>query len=221
MRRTVISREAYLGRWQELHGGYDPRSSRWVGPWLSFIYALARPLARVGVVPDSVTVFGGVVSAAVAVMCWSGGRWVLLAAFVVGAAGILDSLDGAVAVVSNRVTRWGAVLDSLTDRVSDGLYLLALWLVGAPAGLCVAAGALMALLEFVRARAAAVGLSEVGVITVGERPTRVAVVAMFLLGSGIYVGSSAWWAAAGAWASLAVGIVALFQLVAVVRHRLS
>jgi phosphatidylglycerophosphate synthase len=221
MARTVPSRSDYLDRWQTLHGGYDPRTSKVVGPWLSFVYAVARPFARLGVPPDAVTLLGVAVSAAVVWLCWLGDRWVLAAAFVVGASGVLDSLDGAVAVLTDRVTRWGAVLDSVVDRVSDALYLVALWLVGAPAGVCVAAGVVLFTQEYARARATAVGLDDVGIVTIGERPTRVIVVAMFLLGAGIYVGSAPWWAALGAWASLVIGVIALTQLLVVVRRRLT
>jgi phosphatidylglycerophosphate synthase len=221
MTRNVLSRADYLDRWRTLHGGYDPRSSRLVGPWLSTIYALARPFARIGVPPDVVTLLGLAVSGVVVWLCALGGRWVLLAAFVVGASGILDSLDGAVAVLTDRVTRWGAVLDSVVDRVSDVLYLVALWLVGAPAWACVLAGVVVLVHEYARARATAIGMDDVGVVTIGERPTRVIVVAMFLLGAGLYAGSASWWAALGAYASLAVGAVALVQLLVVVRRRLA
>jgi CDP-diacylglycerol--glycerol-3-phosphate 3-phosphatidyltransferase len=221
MSREVLSRSAYLDRWQVLHGGYDPRSSRLVGPWLTVIYTLARPFARIGVPPDVVTLLGLAVSGSVVWLCALGDRWVLLAAFVVGASGVLDSLDGAVAVLADRVTRWGAVLDSVVDRVSDVLYLLALWLVGAPAWACVACGVVVLTQEYARARATAIGMDDVGIVTVGERPTRVIVVAMFLLGAGIYVGSASWWASLGAFASLGVGLVATTQLLVVVHRRLA
>ncbi len=217
----VLTREEYLDRWQVLHGGYDPRTSRLVGPWLRVVYALARPFARAGVAPDVVTLLGLAVSAVVVGLCHLGDRWVLLAAVVVGASGLLDSLDGAVAVLGDRVTTWGAVLDSVVDRCSDVLYLVALWLVGAPAWACVTAGVLLFTLEYARARAAAVGLADVGVVTVGERPTRVVVVAMFLLAAGVYPSSSSWWASLGAGVLVAVGAVALVQLLVVVRRRLA
>ena len=231
MPREVPTREEYLDTWQMLHGGYDPRSSPVVGPWLTLVYSCARPLARIGVPPDVVTLLGLVVSGVVVALCALGGRWVLLAAFVVGASGLLDSLDGAVAVLTGRASRWGAVLDSVVDRVSDLLYLVALWLVGAPAWVCVVTGAVVVVQEYARARATAVGMDDVGVVTIGERPTRVIVVAMFLLGAGIYTGagdvlsggpgSAAWWATLGAGVSLAVAVVALVQLVIVVRRRLA
>jgi CDP-diacylglycerol--glycerol-3-phosphate 3-phosphatidyltransferase len=221
MTREVLDRSAYLDRWQSLHGGYDPRSSRLVGPWLSLVYVCARPFARIGVPPDVVTLLGVLVSGIVVGLCALGGRWVLLAAFVVGASGLLDSLDGAVAVLADRATRWGAVLDSVVDRVSDMLYLVALWLVGAPAWVCAAAGVVVFTQEYARARATAIGLDDVGVVTIGERPTRVIVVAMFLLGAGIYLAAASTWAALGAGVSLGVGAVALVQLLVVVRRRLT
>jgi len=220
MLREVLGREEYLDRWQELHGGYDPRSSRLVGPWLVTVHALARPFARLGVPPDVVTLLGLVAAGVVAWLAALGDRWVLLAALVVAASGLLDSVDGAVAVLSGRVTRWGAVLDSVVDRLSDLLYVLALWLVGAPAGACLAAAVLLVTHEYTRARATAVGLDDVGIITVAERPTRVIVVAMFLLGAGIYPGAAEAWATAGAVALVVVGAVGLVQLLVVVRRRL-
>jgi CDP-diacylglycerol--glycerol-3-phosphate 3-phosphatidyltransferase len=138
----------------------------------------------------------------------------------VGLTGLTDSLDGAVAVMTGRESRWGAVLDSVVDRVSDVLYLVALAVVGAPLWACLVAGVLLFTQEYARARAAAVGLDDIGVLTVGERPTRVTVVAMFLLAAGIYPASAAWWASAGAYVSVGVGAIALVQLLVVVRRRL-
>jgi CDP-diacylglycerol--glycerol-3-phosphate 3-phosphatidyltransferase len=220
MAREVLSRTAYLDRWQELHGGYDPRSSRLVGPWLTLVLAVARPLARLGVAPDLVTLSGAVVSALVVWVVSLQGRWLVLAAVVVGLSGLLDSVDGAVAVLQRRASAFGAVLDSVVDRVSDVLYLVAFWVAGAPLGVCVGAGVVVMVQEYARARATALGMDDIGVVTVGERPTRVIVVAMFLLAAGVYPSEAHLWVTLGAWASLGVGVVALVQLLVVVRRRL-
>lgn len=220
MAREVPTREGYLDVWRSLHGDYDPRGSRLVHGWLSLVYVVARPFARIGVPPDVVTLLGLVVSGVVVALCALGGRWVLLAAVVVGLSGLVDSLDGAVAVLTGRSTRFGAVLDSVVDRGSDVLYLVALWVVGAPLVACVLAGVLVLTQEYARARATAVGMDDVGIITVGERPTRVIVVAMFLLAAGIYPASAAWWVGLGAWVSVGLAVVAFAQLLVVVRRRL-
>lgn len=216
----VLDRDGYFREWAALHGGYDPRESRLVGGWLTMAYVLARPLARMRVPPDLVTLLGLVVSAAAVGLAWLGGRWLVAAAAVVAASALVDNLDGAVAVMTRRTTRWGYVLDSVVDRLSDSLYLVALWLVGAPGWLCVLAGLVMGLHEYTRARAGAAGMDEIGVVTVWERPTRVIVTAMFLLGAGLYVPTAAGWATAGAAAWLTLGLVGLGQLLVVVRRRL-
>lgn len=218
---AVPTRQEYFERWSDLHGGYDPTGSPLVGGWLRVVYVCARPFAALRVPPDVVTFLGAAVSGVVVWLAALGGRWVLLAVVLVVVSGLLDGLDGAVAVLTDRVTRWGHVLDSLADRCSDGLYLVALWLVGAPAGVCVAGGAAAVLLEYTRARAGAGGMSEVGVVTVAERPTRVVITAAFLLGAGLYVSDAAAWASAGAWAWLGVSSVGFVQLLVVVRRRLT
>jgi len=145
----------------------------------------------------------------------------LLAALLVAASGVLDNLDGAVAVLSQRTSRWGFVLDSGCDRLADAAYCLALLLAGASAG-AAASGASLALLhEYVRARAAVAGMPEIGVVTISERPTRVIVTAMFLLGAGMYPGAAHLWAAAGAAAWVVLGVVGLVQLLLVVHRRVA
>ena len=96
-----------------------------------------------------------------AVPSWAGALLVLLSA-------LLDGLDGSVAVLRDRVTRHGAVLDGVGDRLCDLLFVLALVLAGAPWWLGIACGTGVLVLEGVRLLT-----GRVGTITVAERPTRV------------------------------------------------
>src|SRR5438874_2099870 len=119
-------REEYLARWSVTHGGVDTSRPGFVRGWLSVAYAAARPAARLGVPPSAVTVLGVVVAAAVVPLASAGGRWPLLVALVVLLSGLLDGVDGAVAVLTGRSTPWGSVLDSLADRCSDLAYVVGL-----------------------------------------------------------------------------------------------
>jgi CDP-diacylglycerol--glycerol-3-phosphate 3-phosphatidyltransferase len=212
-------RDAYFDAWTALHGGYDPRSNVLVRGWLTGAYAVARPIARLSVPPDAVTVAGVLVAGGVVALAATGDGWWLLAAGLVAVlAGLMDSLDGAVALQTGRTTRWGHVLDSVADRVSDLLLVGALYAAGAPGALCAAGGALMFLQEYARARAAAGGMAEVGVVTVWERPTRVIVTAVFL-GSAAALGDP--WPTLGAAAWTGLGVVGVAQLLVVVRRRLT
>ena len=216
--RELPDREGYVRRWSELHGGVPPDGL--VGGYLRVVYVLARPLARLGLPPDAVTAGGLLVAGAALVPAAAGGRWLLLAVAVVVVAAVLDGLDGAVAVLTGRVTAWGHLLDSVCDRVADACFVGTLWLAGAPGEVCVAGGALAWLQEYLRARAAAGGMTEVGVVTVSERPTRVIVTAMFLLGAGLFPAAAGTWATLGAMAWATLGAVGLLQLVLVARRRL-
>jgi phosphatidylglycerophosphate synthase len=214
-----MDRREYLARWSRLHGGASTGGI--VGWWLGIAHAAARPLVRAGLGPWPVTAAGILVAAAA---CWpasAGGRWPVLAAALAGASGLLDNLDGAVAVMTGRTSRWGFVLDSACDRLADAAYCLALLLAGAPAELAVAGAALAWLHEYVRARAAVAGMPEIGVVTISERPTRVIVTAMFLLGAGLYPGAGDLWVTAGAAAWTTIGLVGLGQLLVAVRRRLA
>jgi len=219
MDRARMNREEYLRRWSALHG--DASTTGPVRFWLGVSHAAAAPLARVGVRPNAVTIVGLLVSLLVVPLAMLGGRWVLLAVPVVVVSGLVDSVDGAVAVMTGRTTRWGFVLDSVCDRLADSAYVVALWALGAPGWLCVVGGGLAGLHEYTRARAVAGGMSQIGAVTVSERPTRVIVTTMFLLGAGLYVAAAPKWATAGAAAWATLGLIGLVQLLVVVRRRLT
>jgi phosphatidylglycerophosphate synthase len=206
--------DEYASDWQELHGGYDPRTgSLFVRWWLLFVYTVSRIVAGAGATPTTVTLGGVVLSAGVPALA----RPVpLLAAALVLLSAVADGLDGAVAVLAGRVSRLGGVYDALADRVSEACWLLALWLLGAPAWLVLAGGGLSWLHEYLRARAAAAGMAEIGVVTVAERPTRVilAVIGLVVAGFG-----GAVTVVAGVWCLLAA--VGFVQLLLAVRRALS
>ncbi|MBM2615212.1 CDP-alcohol phosphatidyltransferase family protein [Actinoplanes sp. LDG1-06] len=175
----------YATAWSGLHGGFDPRrASVLVRGWVRIAYGIGSWLGRRGIGPMAVTTAGLLVCLSVPVAAGTLGRWgLLLAAVLVLVAALADGLDGAVAVITGRATRLGYVYDSLADRLGEAAWLTAFWLAGAPGWLVVTAGAASWLHEYARARATAAGMSEIGVVTVAERPTRVLVAIFGLLAS--------------------------------------
>jgi CDP-diacylglycerol--glycerol-3-phosphate 3-phosphatidyltransferase len=188
--------------------------------WLTICYFCARPLAAIGLAPLAVTGAGLLVAIVVPVLAGIGGIWLWLAAVVTVLSGLLDNLDGALAALRGRATGFGAVADALADRVADTAYLLALWLLGAPGWLVGIGAGLTFLQEYARARAAGLGVDEVGVVTVWERPTRVILVAFLLLGCAIQPGAADRVALAGAAAAAAFAVAGLAQLVVFLRRAL-
>jgi len=205
--------------WSELHGGIRP--SPLVRGWLRLVHGLARsaPVARIP--PDVLSGMG--VAAAAGALAAAAGRWALLAALLVVLAGVLDGLDGAVALHTGRVRPLGAVVDAMADRLGDLLLVGVLLVLGAPTALCVAAGALVLLHEYLRSRAQAAGMPGVGAVTVAERPVRIVLPALAAVGTAVWPDGTPlaqWpWATlcAGLW--VVVAVVGLAQLgVAVIRH---
>ncbi|MDP9418073.1 MAG: CDP-alcohol phosphatidyltransferase family protein [Actinomycetota bacterium] len=217
----MLSRGEFLAGWSALHGGYDPGSSRVVRTWLALAYRLAVPLARMRVAPDALTYAGLLPPLVALAAAGAGGPWLLFAAAAVALTGVLDALDGAVAVLSRRTSSWGAVLDSVVDRCGDALFLVTLFVAGAPGWACVLAGVLTFLLEYARARAGCAGMREVGVVTAWERPARVVVVAMFLVAAGLLPSYGEPFLAVGCAVAVVLGVVAIGQLLIVVRRALT
>ncbi len=181
----MLSREEYLAAWSRWHGGTGTESAL-VRGWLSVAWALARPLA--GLPPIVATALGLVVAAAAVLPARAGSSWLLLAGVLVGLSGLLDSLDGALAIGTGRASRRGFVLDSVVDRLTEVAYAGALWVAGAPGWLAVSFGALCWLPDYLRARAGQAGVRETGDISVWERPTRVLMTGFTLVGAGVVAG---------------------------------
>jgi CDP-diacylglycerol--glycerol-3-phosphate 3-phosphatidyltransferase len=221
-----VTWEAYAAAWSALHGGFDPTTaSPVVRGWVRIAWRAGVLLGRLGIAPTTVTLFGLLLCALVPVAAL-GGPWGLVgAAFLVLAAGFADSFDGAVAVVTGRAGRAGFVVDSVADRLGEIAWLAALWVGGAPSWLVVLGGAVSWLHEYVRARATAAGMPDIGSVTVGERPTRVSVAISGLLVGGVAGLVHPSWAAvvitvaAAVWALL--GVVGFGQLVPAVRRALT
>jgi phosphatidylglycerophosphate synthase len=181
----VLSRDDYLAAWSRWHGGAGT-STPLVRGWLSLAYALARPLA--GLPPVVATVLGLLAAVAAIGPAHAGGLWMLAAGVLVGLSGLLDSLDGALAIGTGRASRRGFVLDSAVDRLTEAAYATALWAAGAPGWLAVVFGALCWLPDYLRARAGQAGVAETGALTVWERPTRVILTGLTTVGAGVVSG---------------------------------
>ena len=161
-------------------------------------------LARLGVPPNAITLAGLPAAGAAAYLVSTSQLWP--AGVVVLAAGLLDLMDGALARATRKVTRFGGLLDSVTDRITESIVLLGLLVMfvheasmeGAVLAFVSVVSSVM--VSYVRARAEGLGVEcEVGVMT---RPERVAA-----LGAGLIVAH--WWPTAilivlGALSALAV-----------------
>lgn len=139
--------------------------------------ALARPF--LGLDPNAVTLAGLVICAAGYIALLAG----YFAPFVVAviASSLADAIDGYVARASGRVTKLGAFLDSVSDRVEDvllGAALLELHLVEPREAVLLVAGFL--LVSYTRSRGESLGVEMAGV-GLAERGERLALILLTLL----------------------------------------
>lgn len=183
---------------------------------------LARGLLRRGVRPDAVTLVGtgGVVAGALAFYPRGDFFW---GSLVVTCFVLADVVDGTMARLSGRSTRWGAFLDSSLDRVGDAAVFggLVLWYAGRGADPVLAAVALWclvggALTSYVKARAEGLGATcEVGLAERAERLTLVLVTTGL---SGLFPWP--WLRAGGLWLLAVAALVTVLQRVVAVRRQL-
>lgn len=150
-----------LARWREPVAYY----LTWPAVWL---------LAKAFITPSTITWLGFLLAVGAALLIVSG--QLLAAGLVVLVAGYFDILDGALARYTNRTSRFGAVLDSVLDRLSEGVLLLGILVLyaGEHSVVMVALVGLALLgsllVSYIRARAEAAGLEcRVGLFTRTER----------------------------------------------------
>ena len=136
----------------------------------NFFEKIASGLASIGVGPNTITLSSLVVSgiAFLAMYCW---RSIPLFLIMILLSGLFDALDGALARITGTVSRFGAFLDSTTDRLSDTLYILSYLALGVNPYLIGFLLSFSLLISYTRSRAESLGLKMegVGIIERAER----------------------------------------------------
>lgn len=180
---------------------------------------VARGFVRLGISPDVVTIVGTVAAVVVSFTLVARGHLVsgpLLLGFIL----VTDSVDGQMARLTGRSSKWGAFLDSTLDRVSDASVFLAIALAtqsmegrtGTVAyGFALAIVPLALLVSYTRARGEAVGANAARGIA--ERTDRLVVSLAGCLAVGF--GAPQWVLA------VALGYVALASAITVIQRMVS
>ena len=136
---------------------------------------VASALLRAGITPNAITVVGTVGVLVGAIGFGARGKFVV-AVVIVTLSAFTDLIDGAMARRRGSASRFGALLDSTMDRISDGAVFgsVAYWLAttGQPRGAVAALVCLVAgqIISYVKARAEGLGLTaDVGIAERAER----------------------------------------------------
>ena len=158
----------FFKSWSELHG--NAKITGIVKGWLTISYLLVRPLAKLKITPNILSIFGflfGVLLYLKALTNWA----VILLTLSL----ICDGIDGSLAIITGKASKWGAMLDSVFDRVTEFFWALTFIAIGANKYVVIAALLIASVQEYLRARVGGLGLSEVGVVTIAERPVRASI----------------------------------------------
>jgi CDP-diacylglycerol--glycerol-3-phosphate 3-phosphatidyltransferase len=133
-------------------------------------------LGRLGLTPNALTVIGSLLTASVGLLVAQG--WFLAAGICLWLFSATDTLDGALARATNRVSVFGAFLDSVCDRYAEAAVFFGLvWYYQSTANALGVALAYLALVgslmvSYARARAEGVGLQGMDVGWF-QRPERI------------------------------------------------
>jgi CDP-diacylglycerol--glycerol-3-phosphate 3-phosphatidyltransferase len=196
--------------------------------WGGVFTPIARLLLRLGVSPDAVTLVGTLGVCAGALIFFPQGL-LLAGVLVITAFVFSDIVDGNMARMSNRVSPFGAFLDSTLDRVADAAVFagLAMYYVGPGdsdwlAALCLYNLVTGSVTSYARARAESLGMeAKVGI---AERATRLVSVLVITgladLANLLGAGEDALWAIVVVLVALAVAsTITVLQRVLTVRDQ--
>lgn len=160
-----MTKAEFFLAWSKLHG--DAKVSGIVKGWLSISFTVSKALAKIRVTPNAFTILGLVFG--ILLYMNSNAIW---APLILVISLICDGVDGSLAIITRQSSKWGALLDSVVDRLTEVFWVLALYSLGVDSKILISVFILASTQEYLRARAGGVGLKQVGVVTVAERPVR-------------------------------------------------
>lgn len=160
-----MNKADFFAKWSALHGNAEIKGI--VKTWLNISYGSARFMSALRITPNLLTLLGIVFALAMAVNPLSFWTIPLLVLSLYA-----DGIDGSVAIYQNRESQFGAILDSVADRISEALWFYVAYRIGAPAWIVLLTYVIASTQEYARARLGGLGVSEVGVVTPAERPVR-------------------------------------------------
>ncbi len=164
----------FFQAWSKLHG--DAQISGIVKGWLTISYYLVRPLAKLRVTPNMLSIAGLIFGVALYLNAQNPWAIGLLVASL-----LCDGIDGSLAIITNKASKWGAALDSILDRTTEVFWVLTFISIGGNEYIVICAAVLAFAQEYLRARAGGLGLTEVGVVTIAERPVRASILFVSLI----------------------------------------
>ena len=154
---------------------YPMIQSRFKAPVTRVITPICRGLLKVGISANALTVFG-TLGVCISALYFFSSDQLFLGTIIISLFALSDLFDGTMARLSNsQGTKWGALLDSTLDRISDAAIALGIWLYFRNLDsdfqyVALASLLIGGLIPYIRARAESLGIEcSVGIAERAER----------------------------------------------------
>jgi Phosphatidylglycerophosphate synthase len=122
---------------------------------------VGKYLSKIGLTPNGATLIGFMFAIIAPILGYY--RIYVLIPIMIVLSGLMDVIDGAIARATNKTTKFGAYLDSLTDRISDMLFFLALIFAGVNPYLSIIALGFSEVVSYARSKGELLGVKMEGV----------------------------------------------------------
>lgn len=170
-----MSKEELFSNWSALHGGAEVKGI--VRAWLTISFYITRPIIILRLSPNSLSLLS--IFAAAGFLLALESHWAITLLVL---SLLLDGIDGTVAIATGKSSKFGALVDSVADRLVEGLWAMALYLLGAPWQVVITAWLAAFVQEYLRARVGGLGVNQVLFVTWCERPVRATLIFIPLIG---------------------------------------
>ncbi|MEZ0289651.1 MAG: archaetidylinositol phosphate synthase [Sulfolobales archaeon] len=143
--------------------------NRFRGHFKRIIRPIALAISKTNIDPNLVTLSGLITSILIPLLTLYYSYTGYLLGIIISS--FLDVLDGEIARISNKTSKFGAFLDSTCDRVSDAIYIYSLTLLNLDTTIALILIILSFMISYARARAEGLGLKieGTGLMERGER----------------------------------------------------
>ena len=117
MKAQPLSQKEFTERWSELHGGAEIEGA--VSRWLRISYPAARVCSALRISPNVLTLLGLGTAIAMGLSTYAAislSTYAAISLLLLTISLFFDGIDGSVAILQGRESKWGSLLDSVAEE---------------------------------------------------------------------------------------------------------
>jgi CDP-diacylglycerol--glycerol-3-phosphate 3-phosphatidyltransferase len=169
-----MNQDEFFTKWSALHGSAEVKGI--VRLWLTVSFVMAKGFSLLKVSPNLLTLIGLLLACAMVLSPLS-----ILAIVLLVLSLMADGIDGSLAILTSKESKWGSALDAVADRISEAIWLYVAYRAGVSLGIAITLWIVASTQEYARARVASLGYSTIDLVTPTERPVRASAVFIILV----------------------------------------